>query len=72
MTHPRSNLDLARSEDDLWAVIVVVLLRVVVAISEVALLPMKAAAAAVERFCCLDDIFLLETPETRIVLVGVL
>ena len=68
MTHPRSNLDLARSEDDLWAV--VVLLRVVVALSEVALL--KAAAAAVERFCCLDDLFLLETPATRIVLVGVL
>ena len=70
MTHPRSNLDLARSEDDLWAVIVVVLLRVVVALSEVALL--KAAAADVARFCCLDDLFLLETPETLIVLVGVL
>ena len=68
MTHPRSNLDLARSEDDLWAVIV--LLRVAVALLEVALL--KAAAADVARFCCLDDLFLLETPETLIVLVGVL
>ena len=68
MTHPRSNLDLARSEDDLW--VVIVLLRVVVALLEVALL--KAAAAAVARFCCLDDLFLLETPATRIVLVGVL
>ena len=64
MTHPRSNLDLARSEENLWAVIV--LLRVVVALLEVALLPVKAAAAAVER------LFLLETPGTRIVLVGVL